>query len=52
MEPDRYCKCKKRAATNQYATDIGWASKQVVTIYKLYSLLDSRKVKLDIPKYQ
>ncbi|KYC62362.1 Bifunctional autolysin Atl [Heyndrickxia coagulans] len=43
---------KNRSATNQYATDIGWASKQVVTIYKLYSLLDSRKVKLDIPKYQ
>ncbi|NCG69384.1 hypothetical protein GWJ21_16450 [Bacillus coagulans] len=41
MEPGRYCKCKKRAATNQYAADIGLSSKQVLNTYKLYNLLDS-----------
>jgi mannosyl-glycoprotein endo-beta-N-acetylglucosaminidase len=38
--------------THQYATDIGWASKQVNQIYNLYQLLDSYKLVLDIPKYQ
>jgi mannosyl-glycoprotein endo-beta-N-acetylglucosaminidase len=39
-------------ATHQYATDIGWAAKQVNQIYNLYHLLDSYKLVLDIPKYQ
>ncbi|RFU61127.1 SH3 domain-containing protein [Peribacillus glennii] len=39
-------------ATHQYATDIGWASKQVKQIYNLYSLLDSYKMTLEIPKYK
>ncbi|MDP4103714.1 MAG: SH3 domain-containing protein [Bacillota bacterium] len=39
-------------ATHQYATDIGWASKQVNQIYNLYQLLNSYKLVLDIPKYQ
>jgi mannosyl-glycoprotein endo-beta-N-acetylglucosaminidase len=39
-------------ASHQYATDIGWASKQVNQIYNLYQLLDSYKLALDIPKYQ
>ncbi|WP_151682005.1 SH3 domain-containing protein, partial [Weizmannia acidilactici] len=41
-----------RTASHQYATDIGWASKQVSSIYNLYSLLDSGQIILDIPKYQ
>jgi mannosyl-glycoprotein endo-beta-N-acetylglucosaminidase len=40
------------SATHQYATDIGWASKQVNQIYNLYQLLNSYKLVLDIPKYQ
>ncbi|WP_141433537.1 SH3 domain-containing protein [Bacillus sp. 03113] len=39
-------------ATHQYATDIGWASKQVNQIYNLYSLLNSYDLSLDIPKYK
>ncbi|RUQ25172.1 mannosyl-glycoprotein endo-beta-N-acetylglucosamidase [Peribacillus cavernae] len=39
-------------ASHQYATDIGWASKQVKQIYNLYSLLDSYKMTLEIPKYK
>ncbi|MFC4322751.1 SH3 domain-containing protein [Litchfieldia salsa] len=39
-------------ALHQYATDIGWASKQVNQIYKLYSLLDAYKMTLEIPQYK
>jgi len=39
-------------ATHQYATDIGWASKQVQQIYNLYSLLTSYSLTLDIPTYK
>ena len=39
-------------ATHQYATDIGWAAKQVKQIYNIYSLLDSYKVTLEIPSYK
>ncbi|MCQ6277102.1 SH3 domain-containing protein [Bacillus sp. V3B] len=39
-------------ATHQYATDIGWATKQVKQVYNLYSLLDSYKIKLQIPFYK
>ncbi|WP_428909887.1 SH3 domain-containing protein [Niallia sp. Krafla_26] len=42
----------KGVATHQYATDIGWASKQVKQIHNLYSLLDSYKITLDIPFYR
>ncbi|MBU5465339.1 SH3 domain-containing protein, partial [Virgibacillus sp. MSJ-26] len=36
----------------QYATDIGWASKQVNTMYNLYQELDSYILNLDIPVYK
>ncbi|MFE3975690.1 SH3 domain-containing protein, partial [Peribacillus sp. YIM B13481] len=39
-------------ATHQYATDIGWATKQVKQIYNLYSLLDSYKLTIEVPKYK
>jgi mannosyl-glycoprotein endo-beta-N-acetylglucosaminidase len=39
-------------ATHQYATDIGWATKQVKQIYNLYSLLDSYNMTLEIPRYK
>jgi mannosyl-glycoprotein endo-beta-N-acetylglucosaminidase len=39
-------------ATHQYASDIGWAAKQVHQIYNLYSLIDSYKLVLEIPKYK
>jgi mannosyl-glycoprotein endo-beta-N-acetylglucosaminidase len=42
----------KGYSTHQYATDIGWASKQVKQIYNLYSLLDSYQVTLEIPEYK
>ncbi|GAQ16880.1 beta-N-acetylglucosaminidase precursor [Oceanobacillus picturae] len=38
-------------ATHQYATDIGWASKQTVKMYELYSLLEGYNMILDIPEY-
>ena len=43
---------KTGKATHQYATDIGWASKQVTQIYNLYSLLNSYTLKLEIPVYK
>ncbi|WEG11895.1 SH3 domain-containing protein [Pullulanibacillus sp. KACC 23026] len=39
------------SATHQYASDIGWASKQVTQIYNLYQLLSTYQIKLDIPQY-
>ena len=39
-------------ANHQYATDIGWATKQVNQIHNLYSLLDSYKITLDLPLYK
>ncbi len=42
----------KGVATHQYATDIGWASKQVRQIYNLYSLLDSYHITLEIPQFK
>ncbi|MCM3670599.1 SH3 domain-containing protein [Mesobacillus maritimus] len=42
----------KGTATHQYATDIGWATKQVSSIYNLYSLLDFYSISLEIPKYK
>lgn len=38
-------------ATHQYATDIGWASKQVTRMYSLYNLLDNYTLYYDIPVY-
>ncbi|MBO0998774.1 SH3 domain-containing protein [Bacillus sp. SD075] len=39
-------------ASHQYATDIGWATKQVKQIYNLYSLIDSYKLTIEVPKYK
>lgn len=39
-------------ASNQYATDIGWAYKQVDEIYNLYNLLDNYNITLEVPSYQ
>ena len=38
-------------ASHQYASDIGWAGKQVNQINNLYSLLNSYKLVLEIPQY-
>ena len=40
------------SASHQYATDIGWASKQVYTIYNLYQELGITNLYLDIPVYK
>jgi beta-N-acetylglucosaminidase len=37
---------------HQYATDIGWAAKQIYRMRELYSLLDNPTLKYDIPKYK
>jgi mannosyl-glycoprotein endo-beta-N-acetylglucosaminidase len=37
---------------HQYATDIGWAYKQVDNIYNLYQMLDNYTLYYDIPKYR
>lgn len=39
-------------ASHQYATDIGWASKQADLMYKYYQYLDSYTLTLDIPVYK
>ncbi|WP_286171998.1 N-acetylglucosaminidase [Gracilibacillus phocaeensis] len=39
-------------ATHQYATDIGWASKQVSTMYNLYQSLNLLHLQLDIPNFK
>jgi len=36
-------------ASHQYATDVGWASKQVSSLYNLYQKLNFYKLTLDIP---
>ncbi len=38
--------------THQYATDIGWAVKQVPRIKSLYDQLNTYTLKFDIPKYK
>lgn len=38
-------------STHQYATDIGWASKQVYTIYNLYNSIGIDLNHVDIPVY-
>lgn len=37
---------------HQYATDIGWAYKQVYKISELYSLLDTYEITFDVPVYK
>lgn len=39
-------------ATHQYATDIGWASKQTSSMYNIYNILESYSITLDIPRYK
>src|SRR5699024_11105346 len=39
------------SASHQYATDIGWASKQVSTMYNLYREMGITTIYLDIPEY-
>ena len=43
---------KMGKAYHQYATDIGWASKQAVTLYNLYKEIGSGTVYLDIPVFK
>lgn len=43
---------KYNGAAHQYATDIGWAVKQVNNIKKLYDLLDRYTLVFDVPVYQ
>ncbi|MCC5891503.1 SH3 domain-containing protein [Exiguobacterium sp.] len=37
---------------HQYATDIGWATKQTARIYQTYQTLDSYTLHFDVPKFQ
>ena len=37
---------------HQYASDVGWAYKQVNRISSIFNLLDSYSMILDIPKYR
>ncbi|MGZ9792580.1 glucosaminidase domain-containing protein [Bacillus atrophaeus] len=39
-------------ASHQYATDIGWAYKQVNRMYSLYTLLDGYTLYYDVPVYK
>uniref|UniRef100_UPI000686E553 N-acetylglucosaminidase n=1 Tax=Paucisalibacillus globulus TaxID=351095 RepID=UPI000686E553 len=39
-------------ASHQYATDIGWASKQVNTMYQIYKQINNVVFQFDIPKYK
>jgi bifunctional autolysin len=43
---------KNGGAGHQYATDVAWATKQVNTMYNIYSQMDSYLLYLDIPKYK
>lgn len=38
--------------SHQYATDVGWASKQIYTMYNLYQELGIRNIFLDVPEYR
>jgi len=38
--------------THQYASDIGWATKQTSKLYEFYSLLDTYTLVFDIPVYR
>ena len=39
-------------ASHQYATDVGWATKQVNTMYNLYKEIGINNLVLDIPVYK
>ncbi len=39
-------------ATHQYATDVGWAVKQISQIHNLYALLNSYTLVYDVPVYR
>ena len=41
-----------RPGTHQYATDIGWAYKQVSNISRLYNLIDTYTLHFDVPQYK
>src|SRR5699024_11832665 len=43
---------KEGYASHQYATDIGWASKQINTMYNLYNEIGYFNPYLDIPVYK
>ncbi|MGE8203777.1 SH3 domain-containing protein [Heyndrickxia sp. NPDC080065] len=43
---------KLGAATHQYATDIGWAEKQIIQIHNLYSLVSSYSLIYEVPVYK
>ncbi|MFS0646706.1 SH3 domain-containing protein, partial [Siminovitchia sp. 179-K 8D1 HS] len=43
---------QNKIASHQYATDIGWAVKQIYQIHNLYSLVGSYKLIYDIPVYK
>ncbi|WP_079527268.1 PA14 domain-containing protein [Halobacillus hunanensis] len=38
--------------SHQYATDVGWAAKQVYRMNNVYSMLESYSIKLEIPRYK
>jgi beta-N-acetylglucosaminidase len=40
------------ASYHQYATDIGWAAKQVTNVYNIYQLLNNYTLFIDLPSYQ
>ena len=39
-------------ASHQYATDVGWASKQTRIMYNLYQEIGINTFYLDIPEYK
>lgn len=41
-----------KPATHQYASDVGWAVKQVTRIHEMYQLLDSYTLYYDVPVYK
>ncbi|WP_082881497.1 SH3 domain-containing protein, partial [Lederbergia galactosidilytica] len=43
---------KTGTATHQYATDIGWADKQIYQLHNLYSLVNSYNLVFDIPVFK
>lgn len=42
----------ERPGSHQYATDIGWAVKQVYSISNLYNALDDYTLSFDVPSYK
>lgn len=48
--PEAMDKLKK--ASHQYATDIGWAYKQINNIYNIYNSIGISNIQLEIPKYK